>query len=210
MRDVETKILQETKELRSLNEAYQSRIVALQDELSQDRDTIAALNAVARRPTVDYTWKHQQSIPDPPCFDGTRARLRPFLAQLRMKVAGDGHRFTDALNQIRYAAGLLEGLVLDQILPLIKDDNSISLPDLKDFCQLLENAFGDPDRRATAERQLERLRQANREYILYYADFQLLIADVEWNDGAKRHSLMRGLSTELKDFLVTVDIPVFL
>jgi hypothetical protein len=124
-----------------------------------------------------------------------------------MKVAGDLHRFPDAQHQLRYAAGRLEGLALDQVLPLIQDDNSIALADLNAFCRLLENAFGDPDRRATAERQLERLRQANREFSLYFADFQRLVADVDWNDGAKRHALMRGLGVELKDALVTVELP---
>jgi hypothetical protein len=83
-----------------------------------------------------------------------------------MKVAGDGRLFPDAQHQIWYAAGRLEGLVLDQILPLIRDDSSISLPDLKAFCKLLENAFGHPNRRATAERHLEFLLQANREFSL--------------------------------------------
>ena len=30
---------------------------------------------------------------------------------------------------------------------------------------------------------------------------------MDWNDGAKRHSLVRGLSSELKDALVTMDLP---
>jgi hypothetical protein len=190
---VEPSLRHELQELRADNDAYQARIASLEKELRRDRD--------ATPPA------HQQKIPDPPLFDGTRSKLRPFLAQLRLKVAGDLHRFPDAQHQLRYAAGRLEGIALDQVLPLIKDDNSIALPGLNALCRVLEDAFGDPDRRATAERQLERLRQANREFSLYFADFQRLIADVDWNDGAKRHSLERGLSTELKDALVTLDLP---
>jgi hypothetical protein len=195
----------EVRALRAENDAYQERISVLTEELSRERRTVAVLNdAAARPPKADLI---QQKIPDPPLFDGTRAKLRQFLAQLRLKVAGDLHRFPDAQHQLCYAAGRLEGLALGQVLPLIQDDNSIALADLNAFCRLLENAFGDPDRRATAEPQLERLRQANREFSLYFADFQRLVADVDWNDGAKRHALMRGLGAELKDALVSVELP---
>ena len=55
---------------------------------------------------------------------------------------------------------------------------------------------------------MEVLKQANREFSLYYAEFQRYAADVQWNESAKRTALTRGLSTEIKDTLVlTSDIP---
>jgi hypothetical protein len=71
----------------------------------------------------------------------------------------------------------------------------------------LENAFGDPDRVATADRKLESLRQKNQDFAAYYAEFQRYIADVDWNESAQRRELTRGLNNELKDQLVSVDIP---
>ena len=72
---------------------------------------------------------------------------------------------------------------------------------------LLENAFGDPDRVRTAKWNLQSLRQKNRSFSDYLADFQRYAAQVSWNDAAKRTSLYEGLSTELKDALVTQDTP---
>ena len=55
---------------------------------------------------------------------------------------------------------------------------------------------------------MEVLRQTNREFSLYYAEFQRYAADVQWNNSAKRTALTRGLSTEIEDALVlTSDIP---
>jgi len=70
---------------------------------------------------------------------------------------------------------------------------------------LFENAFGDPDRVRTPERNLQCLRQKNRNLSDYLADFQRYAAEASWNDPAKRTSLYEGLSAELKDALVTLD-----
>jgi len=72
---------------------------------------------------------------------------------------------------------------------------------------LLENAFGDPDRVRTTERNLQSLRQKNRNFSDYLADFQRYAAEVSWNDTAKRTSLYEGLSAKHKDALVTLDTP---
>ena len=72
---------------------------------------------------------------------------------------------------------------------------------------LVENAFGDPDRVRTTKRSLQSLRQKNRNFSDYLADFQRYAADVSWNDAAKRTSLYQGLSAKLKDALVTLDTP---
>ena len=72
---------------------------------------------------------------------------------------------------------------------------------------LFENAFGDPDRVRTAERNLQSLRQTNCNFSDYLADFQRYAAKVSWNDAVKRTSLYEGLSAELKDALVTLDTP---
>jgi len=72
---------------------------------------------------------------------------------------------------------------------------------------LLENTFGDPDRVRTAEQNLQSLRQRNRNFSDYLADFQRYAAEVSWNDAAKRTSLYECLSAELKDALVTLDTP---
>jgi len=80
-------------------------------------------------------------------------------------------------------------------------NHRINLQDVAALITILENAFGDPDRVATAEQELNKLRQTNREFSLYYAEFQRLIAELDYNDTAKKNALRRGLSEELKDTL---------
>jgi hypothetical protein len=73
-------IRQEVQELHHRNEAYKTRITTLLQVLRRDQSTITVLTAAARRPD-GYPTTHNQSINDPPFFDGTRSKLlRPFLA----------------------------------------------------------------------------------------------------------------------------------
>jgi len=79
-------------------------------------------------------------------------------------------------------------------MPHVREDRTIGLEDQPAFIQLLEAAFGDPDRVATAERQMREINQKNREFSQYYAEFQVIAADLDWNPSALRNALRMGLS----------------
>jgi hypothetical protein len=139
-------------------------------------------------------------LTDPPKFGGNRKDLRTFIAQLRLKLHGNTQSFPTMQHRLSYAVGRLEGVAFEQILPYI-EDNAVNLDDIDALIKILEDAFGDPDRVATATRELRNLRQANREFSLYFADFQRLSAETEWNESAKKDALQNGLCEELKDAL---------
>ena len=69
------------------------------------------------------------------------------------------------------------------------------------FLAELTRVFGDSDEEATAARELAHLRQGNREFTRYYADFIRLTTILEYNNKARRHALERGLSSEMLDGL---------
>jgi hypothetical protein len=60
---------------------------------------------------------------------------------------------------------------------LVKDDH-VNLENFEAFVTSLEEAYGDPNRINTAERALAKLRQGNRDFVTYYAEFQRLMADL--------------------------------
>jgi hypothetical protein len=87
--------------------------------------------------------------------------------------------FPDEQSKMRYAFNRLRGVALGQILPHIREDGTIGLEDLPALIQLLEAAFGDPDRVATAERKMQGIKQQNREFSQYYAESQVITADLD-------------------------------
>jgi hypothetical protein len=108
---------------------------------------------------------------------------------------------------MRYAFNCLIGLTLKQILAHVRDNGDIRLETLQAFIQRLEAAFGDPDRVATAERNMKEIKQKNQEFSLYYAEFQVIAADLDWNPSTLRNALRSGLSEEMKDSFIHTDMP---
>jgi hypothetical protein len=131
--------------------------------------------------------------------------LRSFIALLRLRLIDLPREFPDEQSKLHYAFSRLEGATLKQLIYLVDNDH-VNLDNFDAFVTSLEEAYGDPDHANTAEHALSKLRQGNRDFISYYAEFQRLVADLQWNDGTKRAALHRGLSEELKDILSTQDL----
>ena len=76
------------------------------------------------------------------------------------------------------------------------------------FLAALDRHFGDPDEKHTAALTLDKLRQANREFGAYYADFQELMDILETTDDtSRRHALNRGLNHEMLSALAIYPTP---
>jgi len=149
-----------------------------------------------------------QKFPDSPDFSGLdRTQLRGWIAQLRMVIRHKPASFPDEQSKMWYTFNRLRGVALGQILPHFWKDGTIGLEDLPAFIQLLEAAFGDPDRVATAERKMREIKQNNREFSQYYAEFQVIAADLDRNPSALHNALRMGLSEEMKDSFTYSDMP---
>jgi len=134
--------------------------------------TSALANAGGPAPPAGERPPKRETIPQPQEFDGSQDQLRPFIAQLRTKFLGDSHKFVDVQHRLAYAVGFLKGKAYEKILPLI-DEGNINIASVEALITLLENTFGDPDSTVcTAERNLQSLRQKNRNFSDYLADFQ--------------------------------------
>jgi hypothetical protein len=72
---------------------------------------------------------------------------------------------------------------------------------------MLELAFGDRDKAATAKRELLKLKQRDCEFSQYYAKLQSYVADIKWNTESQTDILRNGLSNKLKDSLQHADLP---
>ena len=60
----------------------------------------------------------------------------------------------------------------------------LSFESLEALYQVLHVAFGDVDRKGTAQRKLQSLRQTNKSFADYYAEFQRYALDSRFNDDS--------------------------
>ena len=144
--------------------AHQKRIDKLETELQHERENNIFNRNSARLPPALLT-PQTMSVPNLERFGRNREKLLRFRSYLLMKLQGDGHRLPSDQHQLHYTFGLLTDQAFTQIEPYIREDK-IELASVTELLKVLEIAFGDPDRKSPAERKLEVLKQANREFSL--------------------------------------------
>jgi hypothetical protein len=176
-----------------------TRVTQLESQLCQ---TLALANLASS--SVPALRKMQ---PDPKPFTGEdRNKLRSFITMLHLRLIDRPGEFPNEQSKLRYAFSRLDGPTLEQMLHLVENDH-VNLETFGDFVTTLEESYGDPDHINTAERAIAKLRQGNRDFITYYAEFRRLASDLDWNNAAKRAAFHRGLCDEVKDILSTQDVP---
>jgi hypothetical protein len=83
----------------------------------------------------------------------------------------------------------------------------MNLKHFEAFVTCLEEAYGDPDHVNTAGHALNKLCQGNHDLVTYFAKFQCIVTNLNWNNGAKHATLYCSLSEDLKDILSNQDLP---
>ena len=166
----------EVTNLAATNTTLRAEGANLLAEVTSLRTTNAALAAsvntlTAAGPALGAPNQGTKLLKPEP-FSGERAKLRPFLRQLRVNCS----IISDEQARLRYAFALLRGSALDQVLPYVRN-NRVDLANLDALTTILETAFGDPNQRRNAERKLHTLRIGTKDFASYYTKFQRYATD---------------------------------
>ncbi|KAH0608755.1 uncharacterized protein H6S33_001889 [Morchella sextelata] len=157
--------------------------------------------------TTDATYRSEK-LPDPEVFRGDRdrERLHLFKQQMKIKLLGNADRYPTLQSKLSYAFSRLEGVAANQFLQYV-GEGSITLPSMVRFYEVLDTAFGDPDRMRTARRNLRNIRQRNRTFADYFAEFQRYAAESGMDEASRIEALMEGINGELDESMIHHDTP---
>jgi hypothetical protein len=167
---------------------------------------VAAAKAPLTPAQSSATSRLSERLPDPAIFDGDRKDFRRFQAKIHQKMKTNADRFPTARERMSYVTNRLEGQAYAQILPFILE-GECQLSDYPDVLRVLERAYGDPNRVNNARKDLFRLKQQNKEFAVFYAEFQRLALEGEVSEDFQVTLLESALSRELKSQLTSVDAP---
>jgi len=81
------------------------------------------------------------------------------------------------------------------------------LPDYEDILNLLDRAFGDPNRVNNARNDLFRLRQTNKDFGTFFAEFQRLALEGEMSEDSLPTLLEQAINRELRGMLMHNEPP---
>lgn len=195
-----TTVAEQAENLRSLLDQESGRAAALEAMFQKER-------AMANQFPKDYEYARKTTkLPDAPKFNGAREDVENFIFQLRRKLSGNLDHYPDAQQQLYYAIGLLEGPALAQVVARTTD-GQVDFDDIDALYVFLRKAFGDPDRKATAKRELSNLRQAYKEFAVFYAEFSRLASESGFNEDALSFQLGQAISMELRELMLHHEVP---
>ncbi|KAH0605231.1 uncharacterized protein H6S33_005213 [Morchella sextelata] len=159
-------------------------------------------------PLTTDTIYRSEKLPDPEVFRGDRdrERLHLFKQQMKIKLLGNADRYPTLQSKLSYAFSRLEGVAANQFLQYV-GEGSITLPSMVRFYEVLDTAFGDPDRIRTARRNLRNIRQRNRTFADYFAEFQRYAAKSGMDEASRIEALIEGINGELDESMIHHDTP---
>ncbi|KAJ6103192.1 hypothetical protein N7486_005619 [Penicillium sp. IBT 16267x] len=147
-----------------------------------------------------------ERLPDPRTFSGDRKDLRRFTSQIQEKLNINLDRFPTPASRMSYVTSRLEGIPYAQILPYIQNGRCV-LSDYQKILDILENAFGDPNRTSNARDELFRFRQSNKEFGQFFAEFQRLALEGEMPEETLPTLLEQAINRELRGMLLHNEPP---
>lgn len=159
----------------------------------------AAVAAQTKEPT-----KKTPRISSPEPFNGSRKDFRKFMVQCQMNFNVAPEIYDEDEAKIAFAGSYLRDQAAQWFEPHINIDTGKSnFSSWQDFTRSLAAAFDDPDRIATAERELKRLKQGKDTASKYHAKFVSIITVLDLGQRQKISAFRDGLSKEVRQALTT-------
>lgn len=169
----------------------------------------ADLNSVERDGTREGTYERREAIHfnKPELFSGKdKSALPEFLTRARMYI--DSRPDLSEHKKVLYVSSYLsEGAFhwFNAHYDLPDGEQPSWLYDYRQFCDKLKQAFGDPNRRQTAERKIRSLRQGQSSVSDYYSTFLQYAPQTGWDENALRSQFEAGLNMDIREAIALKD-----
>lgn len=152
--------------------------------------------------------KRKPTLPDPPKFDGTRRKFRPWYLEMRAKLTLDSGVFTNDQERFAYVYARLEGTAQNMAAAYFEQGAISNTQSASQFLDYLNRRYGDPNAKARAQDRLRSLRQRPDEsFATFLPKFEKELADSgggSWNDEVQINYLDGALNSQFRDKLISV------
>lgn len=190
------------------------RIAAFEQQLGRRRDGSTPTPESSTSPVVEVVrepeaGRQKAKLPELAEFSGKRTEFRPWLTQVRAKLAVDKEKETEIVR-FWYIHSRLRGDALSQTSSWVDSVQSTSEMTTEGLIGQLRAAYDDVDTAERASRKLSQMKQEGKTFSVFLAEFDRTLLDAggrTWTDQVKRTFLSNCLSYELRNALVATPIP---
>jgi hypothetical protein len=146
-------------------------------------------------------------VKDPELYYGKWPKLRAFLTQCELKFNCEPNKFHLDAKKVNYTSSWCRGNAWAWIKPSITKGQS-SYKTWEDFKTAITQAFGEADSKEVARRKFKSIRQGNCSAAAYWAEFQPIMADLDYNDPLYIDQFNNGLHIDVQRQLALLDTSV--
>lgn len=186
------------------------RLAEKETQVADLREMIALLKeTAANTPTTSSDTSHDKKstkLPDPPVLtDGKEPVFDEWLSKMRNKLYANRDHFPTDDLRMAYIESRVGGPASKHLQPRLRASTTNPFLLASDMYDVLEKVFGDPNRKQTARNEFRLLRQTNKDFNIFWADFQRLAADAEMPEDTLIDELQYKVSNEIQDKLIGFD-----
>lgn len=175
-------------------------------------ETLAQKDTLSRQgsPAVQEVAapKRSTKLPDPPIFENKEQDIDNWLSRMRNKLKANSDHYHTEEMKIAYTESRIGGDAAKHIAPRMRDTALNRFETAEEIFEYLYQVFGDPDRRHTAQRLYSKLYQGKKPFAEFWAEFQRLSAELDYNQASMIDDLRYKLSPALQNALINVPDPI--
>jgi hypothetical protein len=143
-------------------------------------------------------------VEDPERYYGERPKLQAFITQCELKFNYKANKFDNEVKRVNYASSRCPGKAWAWIEPSINQGRSIYTT-WEEFKIAITRAFGEANSKEVARRKFKAAREGNRSAAAYWADFQHITADLDYNNAMYIDQFNDGLHIDVQWHLALLD-----
>jgi hypothetical protein len=143
-------------------------------------------------------------VEDPELYYGEGAKPRAFLTQCELRFNCEMNKFDMEWKRVNYASSRCRGNAWVWIEPSITKGQSI-YETREGFKTAISRAFGEADSKEVARRKFKGIRQGACSAAAYWAEFQRIKADLDYNDAMYIDQSNDRLNTNVQTQLALLD-----
>ncbi|XP_077961190.1 uncharacterized protein LOC144410185 [Gasterosteus aculeatus] len=182
-------------------------VAGIQHRLSAPVGPPAPAPDPAQTPPVPVPSYHREpQVPTPERYDGDLGSCRAFLLQCGLVFDQQPTSFATDGSKIAFVIGLLRGKALEWASAVWETQSNVAST-YPMFTSEMRKLFDHPVRGRDASKRLHALRQGTRGVADYAIEFRTLAVESGWNDEALESVFYNGLSSQIKDELVSYPEP---
>jgi hypothetical protein len=136
-------------------------------------------------------------VEDLELYHSERSKLHAFITQCELKFNCEPNKFDSDVKRVNYASSRCQGNAWSWIEPSIARGQSM-YKTWEEFKTAITRAFGEADSKEVVRRKFKAIRQGNCSAAAYWAEFQRVTADLDYNDSMYIDQFNDGLHIDIQ------------